>query len=147
MSAHDAPLAVLGVMSASGAVGQASIEQYLGRRNNVRKVHSLFSTNGQATSIVLRFLLAPPKAASPQFNAVADEQRRHQDIVFLNLTESRFNCALKFVVWFEHCRQAFANAAFYVVADDDTFIQLGHLEADLRTLPADEYTMWGLVMW
>ena len=36
---------------------------------------------------------------------------------------------------------------YYVVADDDTFIQLGHLEADLRTLPADEYTMWGLVMW
>ena len=136
---------MLGVTSAAGAVGQASAAQYFGRRNNVRRVHDLFATS--AASITLRFLIATPKIASDQFAAVSEEQRRHEDIVFLNITESRFNCAFKFVVWFQHCRQAFSTARYWLVADDDTFIQLGHLASDLHTLPAHGHVMWGLVMW
>ena len=145
MSQTDAPLAVLGVTSAAGAVGQASAAQYSGRRSNVRRVNDLFATS--AASITLRFLIATPRIGSDQFAAVSDEQRRHKDIVFLNITESRFNCAFKFVVWFQHCRQAFSTARYWLVADDDTFIQLGHLASDLHTLPAQGHVMWGLVMW
>ena len=147
MSQTDAVpnLAVLGVTSAAGAVGQASAAQYLGRRNNVRRVHNLFATS--AAAIILRFLVATPRTASDLFATISDEQHRHKDIVFLNITESRFNCALKYVVWFQHCREAFWTARFWLVADDDTFIQLGHLASELHTLPAHGYVMWGLVMW
>jgi hypothetical protein len=145
MSQTDAPLAVLGVTSAAGAVGQASAAQYSGRRNNVRRVHDLFATS--AASIKLRFLIATPRTAADHLAAVFDEQRRHKDIVFLNITESRFNCAFKYVVWFQHCRQAFSTARFWLVADDDTFIQFGHLASELHTLPAHGHVMWGLVMW
>ena len=145
MSQTDAPLAVLGVTSAAGAVGQASAAQYSGRRNNVRRVHDLFATS--AASIKLRFLIATPRTAADHLAAVSDEQHRHKDIVFLNITESRFNCAFKYVVWFQHCRQAFSTARFWLVADDDTFIQFGHLASELHTLPAHGHVMWGLVMW
>ena len=134
-----------GVTSAAGAVGQASAAQYSGRRNNVRRVHDLFATS--AASIKLRFLIATPRTAADHLAAVFDEQRRHKDIVFLNITESRFNCAFKYVVWFQHCRQAFSTARFWLVADDDTFIQFGHLASELHTLPAHGHVMWGLVMW
>ena len=145
MSETDAHFAVLGVTSAAGAVGQASAAQYSGRRNNVRKVHNLFATS--AASIILRFLVATPRTASDHFAAISDEQHRYKDIVFLNITESRFNCALKYVVWFQHCREVFSTARFWLVADDDTFIQLGHLASELHTLPAHGHVMWGLVMW
>ena len=145
MSHTDAHLAVLGVTSAAGAVGQASAAQYLGRRNNVRRVHNLFATS--AAAIILRFLVATPRTASDHFAAISDEQHRHKDIVFLNITESRFNCALKYVVWFQHCREVFSTARFWLVADDDTFIQLGHLASELHTLPAHGHVIWGLVMW
>ena len=147
MSQTDAVpnLAVLGVTSSAGAVGQASASQYSGRRNNVRRVHNLFATS--AAVITLRFLVATPRTASDLFTAISDEQHRHKDIVFLNITESRFNCALKYVVWFQHCREVFSTARFWLVADDDTFIQLGHLASELHTLPAHGYVMWGLVMW
>ena len=147
MSQTDAVpnLAVLGVTSAAGAVGQASAAQYSGRRNNVRRVHNLFATS--AAAIILRFLVAAPRTASDHFAAISDEQHRYKDIVFLNITESRFNCALKYVVWFQHCREVFSTARFWLVADDDTFIQLGHLASELHTLPAHGHVIWGLVMW
>ena len=145
MSHTDAHLAVLGVTSAAGAVGQASAAQYSGRRNNVRRVHNLFATS--AAAIILRFLVATPRTSSDHFAAISDEQHRYKDIVFLNITESRFNCALKYVVWFQHCREVFSTARFWLIADDDTFIQLGHLASELHTLPAHGHVIWGLVMW
>ena len=143
----NGPLAALGVSSAAGSFGQASISQYRARRDNVRDVQRVFSGLGQAASIELRFVLARPQATSAQLQAVAEEQRRYQDMVYLNITESRFNCALKFLLWFAHCQTAFPSARFYAIADDDTFIQLAHFEADLRTIPAAGYVVWGLVMW
>ena len=78
MSKADAHLAVLGVTSAAGAVGQASAAQYSGRRNNVRRVHNLFATS--AAAIILRFLVATPRTASDHFAAISDEQHRHKDL-------------------------------------------------------------------
>ena len=47
-------------------------------------------------------------------------------------------------LWFE---DTLSTARFWLVADDDTFIQLGHLASELHTLPAHGHVMWGLVMW
>ena len=69
------------------------------------------------------------------------------DMVYINITESRFNCALKFLLWCAHCQSAFPTARFHMVADDDTFIQLAHLETDLLSVPATGHVMWGLAMW
>ena len=142
------PLAALGVLSAAGASGQASGLQYLARRDNVRSAQRLFTSRGEGAAIALRFLLARPPAGSAQLRAVDEgEQRRNGDIVLINITESRFNCALKFLLWCVHCQTAFPTAHFHVMADDDTFIQLAHLEADLRTVPTTGNVLWGLVMW
>ena len=88
MSQTDAHLAVLGVTSAAGAVGQASAAQYSGRRNNVRRVHNLFGTS--AAAIILRFLVATPRTASDHFAAISDEQHRHlqaTELTSLQLTD------------------------------------------------------------
>ena len=78
-----------------------------------------------------------------------DEVSTYRDIVFLPINESRFNCALKPLLWYEHCARAFPTAQYYAIADDDTYLQLEHFVADIRTLRAapDANVLWGLVMW
>ena len=45
--------------------------------------------------------------------------------------------------------RAFPAAQYLAIADDDTYLQLAHFEADLRSLRIEPgaYVMWGLVMW
>lgn len=143
----DSPLIALGVLSSKGASGQASGAQYLARRTSLRETSRRFSNVGR--SLVLRFLMAKPPESAGGVAALAEEQREHNDIVFLPVNESRFNCALKPLLWYEHCLHAFPSALFYAIADDDTYLQLEHFEIDLRSLrmTRDEYLLWGLVMW
>ena len=57
--------------------------------------------------------------------------------------------ALKPLQWYEYCARAFPTARYYAIADDDTYLQLDHFEADVRSLraAADALVLWGLVMW
>ena len=84
------PLAALGVMSAVGASGQQSVKQYRARRGAVRTVHRLFVSRSQGASLALRFVLAHPrKSSAERRRAVLEEQRQHNDVVRINITESR----------------------------------------------------------
>ena len=100
-------------------------------------------------SVHSRFLVAGDehRGNSGHLAAVRLEQDVYRDILFLNMTESRFVCALKYILFFRHCKEALPSARFYVLADDDEFIQLSNLESDLRTLRPDRNVLWGLVMW
>ena len=141
------PLVALGVLSSLGASGQSSAVQYLARRTQLRESSRHFANVGH--SLQLRFLMATPPSHAGGVAALHDEQRLHGDIVVLAINESRFNCALKPLLWYEHAARAFPTARYYAIADDDTYLQLDHFEADLRSLRAnaDAYVLWGLVMW
>ena len=140
------PLAALGIMSSVGSSGQANAEQYASRRAHARESLQLFAS--ATSSIQVRFILARPPV-QPQ--AIRDEERRHGDMAWLSMNESRFRCALKPLLWYEYCLTAFPTARFFAIADDDAYVQLAHMEADLRSLvtthSSTRLLMWGLVMW
>ena len=150
MSTSDV-VAAVGIMSSMGASGQASAAQYRSRRRYVRESFANFPNVGQ--SIHVRFLIATPsaqEAAIQGSDSWQTEVRLHGDFVFLAMNESRFSCALKPLLWYEHCLKHFASAHFFAIADDDTYLQLGHMESDIRSLrdgAAERLVMWGLVMW
>ena len=66
-------------------------------------------------------------------------------------------CAWKHVLWYRYALVAFPSAAFIALADNDAFISIAHLEADLRavrslTAPArggepEPMVLWGLILW
>ena len=146
----DDLVAAVGVMSSVGSSGQANAGQYLARRMHLRD--SLQHIPSAGRRIQMRFLMAQPKQsldAAPVPAWIA-EQRQYNDIFFLAINESRFNCAAKPLLWYAHGVQAFPTARFYAIADDDTYLQLAHMEADLLSLGADaagRLILWGLVMW
>jgi hypothetical protein len=92
MAEHDA-LVALGVLSSIGASGQSNALQYLARRTQLRESSRRFANVGH--TLQLRFLVATPPSKVGRVAAALEEQRRHNDIVFLTLNESRFTCALK----------------------------------------------------
>lgn len=142
---QEPPLAAIGVLSSAGGSGQASGSQYNSRRTSLRASAQRFHDVLSGHTIALRFVIATHSSAK-----LDDERREFNDIVLLPVNESRFNCALKPLLWFAHCITAFPNTPFYAVADDDIYLQLDHFAADLRTLRAaaqTEHVLYGLVMW
>ena len=111
------PLLALGVFSAAGSSGQASGAQYQSRRASLRSSAARFGEQ-LAHTVAMRFVIATHETAS-----IHDEQTRHGDIVLLRVTETRFNCALKLLLWLEHCSKSFPSTPFYGIADDDTYLQ------------------------
>ena len=73
------------------------------------------------------------------------EARRFGDIVFLSMSESRFECSRKSLLWFRYCEVHFPSAEFFAVADDDTYVQVAHLQSELRLVGSSGHVLWGLV--
>lgn len=145
VASPESPLAALGVLSSAGSSGQASGSQYNSRRTSLRAGAQRFQNILSKGTIALRFVIATHSSAS-----LDAERKQYDDIVLLPVNESRFNCALKPLLWFAHCATAFPTALFYAVADDDTYLQLDHFAADLNTLRAaaeTQHVLYGLVMW
>ena len=98
----------------------------------------------------VRFLLAHSSdAVANESSAVAEEQQRHRDLLFLPMNESRFLCAKKYLLWFEHCATHFGAARFWAIADVDVHLNLARLSADLSSVAAlgKVRVLWGLIMW
>ena len=82
-----------------------------------------------------------------------EEQSRHGDLVLLNMTEGFFDCPRKYLLWFRLARSHFPTARFIAVGDDDTYVSLPHLLADLQIVeatmanPATTHVLWGLITW
>ena len=139
----------LGILSAAGGMGQSNASVCRSRRDRMRIG---FAPIVRTTAVGVRFLIAggvTPKngEALQHTRAEAAETR---DIVFLNMTESPARCSLKYLLWFELATKVFPSSRFVALADDDTYIQLAHLEADLRLVDAQttgQQVLWGLLMW
>lgn len=147
--AAPAPFVALGVLSAAGGMGQSNASVCRSRRDRMRVG---FAPLVRATAVGVRFLIAggvTPKNGEALQHTHA-EAAETQDIVFLNMTESPARCSLKYLLWFELANKVYPAARFVALADDDTYIQLAHLEADLRLVDAQtagQQVLWGLLMW
>ena len=90
-------------------------------------------------------LSVPP--LSPIRAELLDAER---DLVLLDGRETPFRCGLKYVLWFDVALRTFPTAAYVAAGDDDAYIQLSHLEADLRLVHAQAGaapTLYGLFQW
>ena len=146
------PTVALGVLSSAGSAGTATTSDYVYRRTTVREGLRGFDPS-VLQRVAVRFLLAGTEVTKPHRNNVKElrmareENRTHGDMIFLDMEESRFMCGKKSLLWFQHCELHFPSAQYYALGDDDSYVQLEHLEADLLSLPADSYLLWGLTMW
>ena len=116
------------------------------RRTQIRQVAAKFAGGG----VAYRFVLGVPESAREHGPKIAAEAAVKQDMLLLNVSDTPFRCALKYVQWFAWARVRFPTAAFIASGDDDAYVQLEHFEADLRrvhdqigSVPA----LWGCIMW
>ena len=141
----------LGVLSAAGAAEKSNAEQYRSRRMRLRNDCKSFQSFGR--EVALRFVLAgaPTRKNGAALAAAHREATEHGDVVLLNTTEGRFVCSRKYLMWLREALILFPTAAYIGLGDDDTYIQLDHFFADLRSVRIDKSTtshvLWGLVMW
>eukprot|EP00966_Prymnesium_polylepis_P234809 5431048-Prymnesium_polylepis.1 len=68
-------------------------------------------------------------------------------MLFFNLTESRFRCAEKYLLWFDFALRHFPSAQWIASGDEDTYIQVAHLADDLGATSSEGLALYGLVMW
>jgi hypothetical protein len=142
--------------------GRSPANRTRARRDNIRAGVSALGTGG----VAMRFVLANSSLHENVPSGVAAHRAREfawaraeslarGDMVFLNMTESFHLCAWKKLLWYEHAARAFPTAQFFGIADDDAFVQLPRLAADLRAVAdaggvapaARPYVYWGLIQW
>jgi len=160
---EEGPYVAVGVLSSAiqFETNRASTSKLRLLRTRWRESASRFSNlNG---GIVFRFVLSPPPQTSNaerrakyarDFEAAQAEAAQHSDMVFVNMTELFYLCAWKKILWYRYATATFPTARFIMVADSDTYVQLEHLEADLRNTQAlidageaTEFVHYGLVLW
>lgn len=133
------------------------------RRSRIRLGAQPFLASSKG--IALRFIVAslpPPEEAFASnrqkavraLARVEEEATVWRDILFVNQSESFFRCSEKYLRFYRVALERFPSAQFFVAGDDDVYVQLAHLEADLRLVQAslgDEaprsHTLWGLITW
>lgn len=144
----DEPFVAVGLLSTARRNTKANATQSLGRRATLREdLASFRHLLGQR--VALRFLIARNGRLNSS-NPVMREAADQGDIIFLNMTEAKHRCSLKYFLWFGVARKLFPTAQYFVLGDDDVYVQLAHLEADLRLVHAQtagEGVLWGLLMW
>lgn len=116
------------------------------RRAKLRALSRSFA-NVAGGSFALRFVIGAP-APVPQ--SLAAEASQTSDLVLLNMSETPFRCALKYLLWFSFALQEFPSVQWLGAGDDDAYIQFEHMEADLRHVGAQTNggpSLWGLIMW
>jgi hypothetical protein len=124
------------------------------RRRKIRELSRRFLEE-PSSRVALHFVLAavPPqsKLATGALRALQEEHAREGDLLLVNMSEGFLECARKYLLFFDAALPRYPNAQYLVAGDDDNYIQLAHLEADLRLVsqlvPATGMTLWGLLTW
>ena len=133
----DRPFVALGYLSGGTNVP---------RRKQIRQVAAKFAGGG----VAFRFVLGMPESSSQHSPKITAEAATKQDMLLLNISDTPFRCALKYVLWFAWARVGFPSARFIATGDDDAYVQLDHFEADLRRVHAQvgaAPALWGCIMW
>ena len=152
----SAPYLALGVLSSAVSydTGRSVASKSRLRREAIRNATGT-SPNLRAGSVIMRFILSSryattgnPAAAERDLAAARHEAAVHGDIHWLDMAESFHLCAWKKILWYRAAQVAWPTAQYFGIADDDAFVQLAHLEADLRgVVSASGYVLYGLIMW
>ena len=127
------------------ALGILSAQSNQGRRTIIRQVSNELDSYASGR-VALRFVLSVPPTSSSRAELLGAER----DLVLLDGRETPFRCGLKYVLWFDVALRTFPGAAYVAAGDDDAYIQLSHLEADLRLVHAQvgaAPTLYGLFQW
>jgi hypothetical protein len=143
---HGANIAQVTMPPPFVALGYLSGGANAPQRTQIRQVAAKFAGGG----VAYRFVLGMPESAREHGPKIAAEAAATQDMLLLNLSDTPFRCALKYVQWFAWARVRFPTAAFIASGDDDAYVQLDHLEADLRRVHAQigaVPALWGCIMW
>ena len=138
------PFIALGVLSSAITyeTGRTVAAKCLARRDRIREATRRFANLD--STVVMRFLLAAnfSQRASLEtrmsnaklYDDAHREAALHNDIIFLNMTESFHLCAWKKLMWYQLALIRWPAAQFFAIADDDSFVQIAHLEADMRSI-------------
>jgi len=166
-STTSSPFVALGLLSVAGSFGSGRdragrspdiIGGSSWRRARLRAAAQTFS-GWSAGRVVMRFVIAGSVQRRPYMRQVdpADmvstqrESATHGDILFLDAGEDTFRCGIKYLLWYRHAAATWPSARFFASGDDDIYVQLDHLEAELRLVhalaAADERVYWGLMLW
>ena len=128
------------------ALGYLSSGGNLGRRTKIRQFARSFAGGG----VAYRFVIARPEGAAEHSASAVSEAAERRDMVLLNISDTPFRCALKYVLWFTWASNRFPAARFLATGDDDAYVQFAHFEADLRLTHAqigEVPALWGCIMW
>ena len=124
------------------------------RRRKIRELSRRFLEE-PSSRVAFHFVLAavPPqsKLATGALGALQEEHAREGDLLLVNMSEGFLECARKYLLFFDAALPRYPNAQYLVAGDDDNYIQLAHLEADLRLVsqlvPSTGMMLWGLLTW
>ena len=139
------PFIAVGLLSTAKRNTKANATVSLSRRAMLRNDHATFARSLGAR-VALRFLIARNGRLNAS-NPVLREAANEGDIVFLNMTEAKHRCSLKYFLWFRIAGKLFPSAEYFVLGDDDVYVQFAHLDADLRRVHAQtsgEKVLWGV---
>ena len=150
------------------AVGLLTMEEQAVRRSIARRtMHARYRSLLSRETVVLRYLL-PAAAACPHVRtsgevepacdmraenakrwALAAENATHRDLLRLPTPEGATRCWSKVILWMRHALRAWPGVQFVGVADDDVYLALPRLAADLASLRAagHSHVYWGQPMW
>ena len=139
----------VGLLSTAKRNTKANATVSLGRRAILREAKRGFPASLNER-MALRFLIARNGKSLNASSPVVKEAEAEGDIIFLNMTEAKHRCSLKYWMWFKLAVPRFPTARYFMLGDDDVYVQLAHLEADLRLVhhqTRGEHVLWGLIMW
>lgn len=139
----------VGLLSTAKKNTKANATVSLGRRTIIRQSNQRFRAT-LGPRVVVRFLIARNGRSFNSSSSVAREAEAEGDILFLNMTEAKHRCALKYWLWFKLALPLFPTARYFMLGDDDIYVQLAHLEADLQNVHVQtqgQHVLWGLIMW
>ena len=139
----------VGLLSTAKRNTKANATVSLGRRAIIRQAKNNFAP-GLKNRVAVRFLIARNGKRLNSSMPVVHEAEVEKDILFLNMTEAKHRCSLKYWLWFKIALPIFPTAKYFMLGDDDVYVQLEHLEADLRLVYQQthgQHVLWGLIMW
>lgn len=135
--------------------GRAHASRAFHMRLKVREASRLSAPNPEDL-IAVRFVLSITQGRTrvPPSEEVKREAQAFGDIVFLNMTERFYLCAWKQILWLRYASNHFKRAQFIGIADSDSFVQLAHLLADLKSVHSlievrevPQFVVYGLILW
>jgi hypothetical protein len=150
----------VGILSTLSAFSRRALST--GAHSFTRRMLVRNTTSGlRAPDVALRFLVARPaesqkggrRGGGGDYRArLRDEHARYGDLVLLNMTEHFLMCPLKYLLWLRVAPTLFPSAKWVAAADDDIYLQLEHLSAELRLVSAmtnatTRPVLWGLITW